>query len=552
MNRSFFEGDLVDRKIFGVLLVIQFAALSAVLLLIFIGQPAVSLVLSFVTLLILGAFAAYVLNRFRRLPVVQEKRLLEQQAIDAQAHIQIEQQAVEQARQLRQNLAQDEQRELKESLLSLQQAFVQQGLQTSLLQDATILGIGPKLKERLADSSIRDASSVHAGMPQVPGVGDAKRLALLAWRAAVLTRLNVNKPRSLPPGQEASIRQKYQALNGDNVAREKRAQESKQQYERSLQENQKALSQFAGITLGRFLGQCVDSRGYVSVILFVAMLGVQVVSGATSATSAVRAAIPTSAPTFTPTATPSLTPLPTGTRTASATPPATITLTLAPTATLLPTATSLLPASMAGAACIPTVPPQTGRVVSVVDGDTIKVLLDQDGKTYSVRYIGMDTPEMNQGGLLAAQATLANSDLVYGRKVMLIKDVSETDRYGRLLRYVIADGIFVNLELVARGYATAATYPPDVACQSTYLAAEQQARAASLGLWAAAAEQAPLPLPTSQVDAACSCSGNLYNCSDFSSHAQAQACYNYCISIGRGDVHRLDGNSDGDACESLP
>jgi len=62
-----------------------------------------------------------------------------------------------------------------------------------------------------------------------------------------------------------------------------------------------------------------------------------------------------------------------------------------PTATLLSTPASNQTAL--GASCIPNNTPQTGKVVDVVDGDTIKVLLDQDGQTYTVRYIGMDTPE---------------------------------------------------------------------------------------------------------------------------------------------------------------
>lgn len=52
----------------------------------------------------------------------------------------------------------------------------------------------------------------------------------------------------------------------------------------------------------------------------------------------------------------------------------------------------------------------------------------------------------------------------------------------------------------------------------------------------------------------CSCSDDLYNCTtDFSTQTQAQACYEFCISQGVGDVHQLDGNDkDGRACESLP
>ena len=57
------------------------------------------------------------------------------------------------------------------------------------------------------------------------------------------------------------------------------------------------------------------------------------------------------------------------------------------------------------------------------------------------------------------------------------------------------------------------------------------------------------PLPTSPPVAACDCSGDLYNCGDFSSHAQALACFNSCKP---GDIHRLDQDNDGDPCESLP
>lgn len=50
----------------------------------------------------------------------------------------------------------------------------------------------------------------------------------------------------------------------------------------------------------------------------------------------------------------------------------------------------------------------------------------------------------------------------------------------------------------------------------------------------------------------CACTGDLLNCSDFSTHAQAQACFDYCVSQGVGDIHKLDQNNDGLACEGLP
>jgi len=73
------------------------------------------------------------------------------------------------------------------------------------------------------------------------------------------------------------------------------------------------------------------------------------------------------------------------------------------------------------------------------------------------------------------------------------------------------------------------------------------------GTSTAVATNTPAPTPTPQQQAVCDCSYDRYNCSDFSTHAAAQACFDYCRSIGRGDIHKLDG-SDGDglACESLP
>lgn len=50
----------------------------------------------------------------------------------------------------------------------------------------------------------------------------------------------------------------------------------------------------------------------------------------------------------------------------------------------------------------------------------------------------------------------------------------------------------------------------------------------------------------------CDCSDNIYNCNDFSTQAEAQKCFEYCRSLGRGDIHRLDRDRDGRACEALP
>ena len=121
------------------------------------------------------------------------------------------------------------------------------------------------------------------------------------------------------------------------------------------------------------------------------------------------------------------------------------------------------------------------KVVRVIDGDTIEVSIS--GSLYRVRYIGIDTPEVGQWG--ADEATQANAQLVSGKTVELEKDVSETDQYGRLLRYVWVNGNMVNATLVANGYAQVATYPPDVKYQEEFLRLQRQAQEAGLGLWAA-------------------------------------------------------------------
>jgi len=125
-------------------------------------------------------------------------------------------------------------------------------------------------------------------------------------------------------------------------------------------------------------------------------------------------------------------------------------------------------------------PPDTVRVTRVVDGDTIVVQ-----GNYRVRYIGIDTPEirpyLEAGGVEAWQA---NRQLVEGKRVRLERDVSETDRYGRLLRYVYVDGVFVNAELVREGLARAKAYPPDTGYQDYLEEMEQQARLAGRGMWA--------------------------------------------------------------------
>lgn len=137
---------------------------------------------------------------------------------------------------------------------------------------------------------------------------------------------------------------------------------------------------------------------------------------------------------------------------------------------------------------------QEAIVTYIVDGDTIHV--EMGGQEYRVRYIGIDAPEIahdtNPGERLGPEATQANADLVEGERVILEKDTSDTDQFGRLLRYVwlySTDSLpwwtMVDLELAKEGMADVKRYPPDTYWQSALQQAESNAREAGLGIWSA-------------------------------------------------------------------
>lgn len=144
------------------------------------------------------------------------------------------------------------------------------------------------------------------------------------------------------------------------------------------------------------------------------------------------------------------------------------------------------------------------KVKQVVDGDTIKL---ESGET--VRYIGIDSPEIygikdkqsfssnkkdteDKGAVwtkvdkcYSQEAKKRNEELVLGKDIKLQKDISEKDKFGRLLRYVWMGETFVNLELVKLGCAVALTIPPDVKYENEILQLGREAKTNNLGLWSA-------------------------------------------------------------------
>ena len=231
---------------------------------------------------------------------------------------------------------------------------------------------------------------------------------------------------------------------------------------------------------------------------------------------------------------------------------------VAPLSTARPTATAKAPASAAVATTAasalafgPTGRTTKAKVTRIIDGDTIVVALGS--KSYHVRYIGMDTPEEVKPNTpiqaMAREAAAANTRLVAGKTVLLERDVSETDRFGRLLRnvWVQRNGVLtlVGLELVRAGFAQVTTFPPDVKYVDQLTAAEAEARSAELGLWGRA--PAATPAPHGFVG------GGGSNC-----HPSYSPCLPIvddldCAdvrAVGKGpDDYHLDGDHDGVGCE---
>ena len=130
--------------------------------------------------------------------------------------------------------------------------------------------------------------------------------------------------------------------------------------------------------------------------------------------------------------------------------------------------------------------PDTGRyrVVEVLDGDTVVI---NDARRSSVRYLGIDTPEVSRedspGEPMAEEASEVNRALVGGKQVKLEFDEEKYDTYGRMLAHVYVDGVFVNLELLRKGLATDMIIEPNLKYADSMREAEKEARQNKRGIW---------------------------------------------------------------------
>jgi micrococcal nuclease len=123
-----------------------------------------------------------------------------------------------------------------------------------------------------------------------------------------------------------------------------------------------------------------------------------------------------------------------------------------------------------------------------VDGDTFWVV-NEKGQKEKIRLIGVDTPEARLTGrteveYFGKEASDYVKRILTGRKVRLEYDVERYDRYKRTLAYVyLDDGTFLNALLVKEGYASAATFPPNVKYSEYFAKLQREARNKKRGMW---------------------------------------------------------------------
>ena len=189
------------------------------------------------------------------------------------------------------------------------------------------------------------------------------------------------------------------------------------------------------------------------------------------------------------------------------------------------------------------------KVTRVIDGDTIEI---EGGKR--IRLIGMDTPELNKSGETGCYGREAYdyaNKLLAGQMVRLEKDVSEMDRYGRLLRFVYLGDTLINEKLVRDGYARVYTYPPDVKYNDKFLESEKYASENNLGLWSACVSD---PTPTSRVSniQPSQSSGGNFSCDCSRSCVQISSCAEALYQLKTCGCSKRDGDGDGIACDGAP
>lgn len=204
----------------------------------------------------------------------------------------------------------------------------------------------------------------------------------------------------------------------------------------------------------------------------------------------------------------------------------------------------------------PTVQSDLYAVSSVIDGDTIQVVIDSKKET--LRLIGIDTPETVDPRkpiqCFGKEASAKAKSLLSGKFVRLESDPTqdERDKYQRLLRYVfLEDGTNFNKLMISEGYAYEYTYNIPYKYQSEFKQAQKEAEANKVGLWADNACPTGTPQPTSSTSGGSSGTSGEFTCAGKTTCGQMASCAEAQFYLNTCGVSRLDGDKDGVPCESL-
>jgi endonuclease YncB( thermonuclease family) len=212
----------------------------------------------------------------------------------------------------------------------------------------------------------------------------------------------------------------------------------------------------------------------------------------------------------------------------------------------LPTKTSVF--DVAPHPCIPDQESIVGQVTNIVDGDTIDVAIV--GGIERVRLIGIDTPERGEAGFNEATRALAKK--IDGRTITLWQDVSDRDRYDRLLAYIGFGDRFINAEMVREGFARPYPYEPDTSC-AAYFQLQSSYAPRTITIPTPTAPIIILVPPTQPAgnchpsyEGACLQIGVDYDCAGGSGNGPL---YTGKVRVVGWDEYKLDRDGDGWGCE---
>jgi len=327
-----FENDGLVRKISRSLLIFQVCAVLIGIIFLLFHKRSITLLIAVVALvLVLGALSWFYI-RYRSYPLVQEKRRLDQQARSLQAQKTAQSANIQLTDQNQAELEQAENNEIEKALLNLQKEYIETRMINVRIAEADIPGIGPELKQGLADNGYTTAADINPKVIYVKGFGGAQTREILDWQDRVYFQFHATRPDSLPAGKLEEIKKKYEIDLVSNYAQQQKIQAEDNELENKLKEIRPRMDLLAPLTFFSFLRHGLASRAFMAGLIGLGILGSQVLLGAGAVFGAMRGSVP--AATLTPTKTLAVT-----TETATTTQTITLTSTLTPTPTMLPAPT---------------------------------------------------------------------------------------------------------------------------------------------------------------------------------------------------------------------